>query len=202
MRLLFAFLKVGERYEIFRQLLWQTSQEQLQSIPQRLRALTRMRIPQCFLLLSVYVAFGQSGTLNAQHSLASESVALVTKLYDQVIARHPVGIPQGEDLKVFAPYLSSSLLHRLDLYRACTSDWDRKNAGTDLKSPVGFFEHGIFSGADERSKPRTFHVEKTQQEDNGHQRVYVRLTSSITACPSVGSARCCPCVAGTGSFRR
>jgi hypothetical protein len=140
----------------------------------------------CFLLLSASVAFGQSGTLKGQHSRPNESVALVTRLYDQVIARHPIGIPQGEDLKVFAPYLSSSFLHRIDLYSACTSDWHRKNAGSDLKSPVGLFENGIFSGAYEQAKPQTFHVEKTQPEENGHLRVYVRLTSvSPPASPSV-----------------
>ena len=137
------------------------------------------------MLLSAYVAIGQSGTPKAQHSLPDESVALVTRLYDQVIARHPIGIPQGEDLKVFAPYLSSSLLHKLDLYRACTSDWDRKNAGSEmiLKSPVGLFEHGIFSGPDEQAKPQTFHIEKTQREDNGRLRVKVRLTSVSPPAP-------------------
>ena len=142
-----------------------------------------MNFRQCLLLLSVNVAFAQSGTLNAQHNLPSESVALVIRLYDQVIVRHPVGIPQGEDLKVFAPYLRSSLLHRLDLYRECTSDWNRKNAGSDLKSPVGLFEHGIFSGPDEQAKPQTFHIEKTQREGNGHLRVYVRLTSVSSPAP-------------------
>jgi len=142
-----------------------------------------MNLRQCFFLLSVYVAFGQTGTLNAQRNPPSESVALVSRLYDQVIQRHPVGIPRGEDLKVFAPYLSSSLLHRLDLYRECTSDWNQKNAGSDLKSPVGLFEHGIFSGPDEQAKPQTFHVENTQREDNGHLRVYVRLTSVSPPAP-------------------
>lgn len=150
--------------------------------PQRLRALTRIHISQCFLLVSAYVAFGQSGTPKAQPSLPSQPVALVTKLYGHVIARHPIGIPQGQDLKVFAPYLSSSLLQGLDLYRGCTSDWNRKNAGT-LKSPVGFFEHGIFSGSDEQAKPQTFHVEKTQREDSGHLRIYVRLTSLSPPAP-------------------
>jgi hypothetical protein len=132
------------------------------------------------------VAFSQSGTLKAQQDVANEPAKLVTSLYRQVIARHPIGIPQGEDLKVFTPYLSRSLLHRIDQYRACTSDWDRKNAGSDLKSPVGLFENGIFSGAYEEAKPETFHVERTHPEDNGRLRVDVRLTSaSPPAAPSV-----------------
>jgi hypothetical protein len=154
------------------------------------------------LLLSAYVAFGQSGAPKAQHSRPNEPVALVTRLYDHVIARHPIGIPQGEDLKVFAPYLSSSLLHKIDLYRACTSDWHQKNVGSDLKSPVGLSENDIFSGAYVQAKPRTFHVEKMQPEDNGRFACLRETDFSITACPSFGLARCCPCVAGTGPFRR
>jgi hypothetical protein len=145
-----------------------------------------MKFRRCLLLLPACVAFSQSGTLKAQRNVANEPAKLVTSLYRQVIARHPVGIPQGEDLKVFAPYLSRSLLHRIDQYRACTSDWVRKNAGSDLKSPVGLSENDIFSGAYEEAKPETFHVERTHPEDNEHLRVDVRLSSaSPPAAPSV-----------------
>lgn len=145
-----------------------------------------MEFKRCLLLLSAYLAFSHSGTLKAQQTIPNEPDTLVTRLYRQVIARHPIGIPQGEDLEVFTPYLSSSLLQSMDQYRACTSDWARKNSGSDLKSPVGLFENDIFSGAYEQAIPQTFHIEKTQPGDSGHLRVYVRLTSvSPPAPPSV-----------------
>ena len=145
-----------------------------------------MKFRWCLLVLSVYVAFSWSGTLKAQQDPPTGPARLVTSLYRQVIARHPIGIPEGEDLKIFTPYLSSSLLHGIDQYRACTSDWDRKNAGSNLKSPVGLFENDIFSGAYEEAKPQAFHVERTHPEDNGHFRVYVRLSlASPPAPPSV-----------------
>jgi hypothetical protein len=112
-----------------------------------------MNFRRCLLLWSVYVAFCQSEPLKAQQSIPDEPATLVASLYRQVIARHPMGIPEGDDLKVFAPYLSSSLLHGIAQYRACTSDWDRKNAGSGLKSPVGLFENDIFSGNTNRPIP-------------------------------------------------
>lgn len=145
-----------------------------------------MNFRRCLLLLSVQAVFSQSGMLTVRQSLPDEPATLVANLYRQVIAHHPIGIPEGEDLKAFTPYLTSSLLHGLAQYRECTSDWDRKNAGSGLKSPVGLFENDIFSGAYEQATPQTFHIEKTEPEDNGHLRVYVRLSSvSPPAPPSV-----------------
>jgi hypothetical protein len=142
-----------------------------------------MKFRRFLLLLSVHMAFSQSGMLKAQQSLPDEPAQLVASLYRQVIARHPIGIPEEETLKVFSPYLSSSLLHGLAQYSECTSDWDRKNVGSGLKSPVGLFENDIFSGAYEQSTPQTFHVEKTQLGDDGFLRVYVRLTSVSPPAP-------------------
>jgi len=44
------------------------------------------------------------------------------------------------------------------------------------EAPFGVYESGIFSGDDERTEPRTFHLERTESEKDGSVRVYVRLT--------------------------
>ncbi len=44
------------------------------------------------------------------------------------------------------------------------------------KAPFGVYESGIFSGGDERTEPRTFHIEGTKTEKDGSIRVYVGLT--------------------------
>jgi len=100
----------------------------------------------------------------------------VRSLYREVVTRHPVGIPEDVDMKTFAPYLSKALLHRIDLALACSSDWDRQYPDPNLKPPFGWLEAGLFSGDDERTSPRIFHIETTQSEKNGSFRVYVRLT--------------------------
>ena len=46
------------------------------------------------------------------------------------------------------------------------------------KAPFGWAESGLFSGADERTEPDAFAVERTESERDGSMRVYVRLTLS------------------------
>jgi len=46
------------------------------------------------------------------------------------------------------------------------------------KVPFGWAESGIFSGADERTEPDTFVIERTESEKDGSIRVYVRLALS------------------------
>jgi hypothetical protein len=100
---------------------------------------------------------------------------LVGSLYKQVVSRHPLGVPYGADKKIFAPYLSRELLHRLALNNACFDDWRRHNPDPNLKPPFGLIEAGIFSGGDEKAEPKSFHVERAQAGQDGSSRVNVRL---------------------------
>jgi hypothetical protein len=90
-----------------------------------------------------------------------------------VVARHPLGVPSGEDLKVFTPYLSKALLHRIDINFVCQHDWDRKNPDPNSKPP--FLEFGFFTGVDLRAEPRSFDIEKSLSKEDGSVLVYVKL---------------------------
>lgn len=118
-------------------------------------------------------------------SLPRQPAALARSFYRQVVARHPTGIPRGADMKIFAPYLSKQLLHRIDLAQACARDWVRQDQKRMLmdnqvpeKAPFGWAESGLFSGADERTEPDAFVVERTESEKDGSTHVYVRLILS------------------------
>jgi hypothetical protein len=126
--------------------------------------------------LATTVVFGQPARQNNSYPLPNQPEALVRSLYHQVVARHPLGIPSGAEMKVFEPYLSKTLLHRFDSNDACFADWRRQNPDPSLKPPVGLIENGIFSGGNEEAEPRAFLIEKTQSENDGSFRVYVRLT--------------------------
>jgi hypothetical protein len=102
--------------------------------------------------------------------------AVVRSLYRKVVVRHPIGIPDDAGMKVFAPYLSKGLLHRIDLALACAADWNRRYPDPNLKPEVAWLEAGLFSGDNEQALPRAFHVERTQPEKDGSFRVYVQLT--------------------------
>ncbi|HWE46558.1 MAG TPA: hypothetical protein VG407_11065 [Caulobacteraceae bacterium] len=120
------------------------------------------------------------GPATTRHTPAppSSATALVSRLYMEVVARHPLGVPYGEDAKVFDPFVSKTLLHRFELNTACDIDWHRRNPDPDLKPPTGMIEDDVFSGPDDRSEPTAFHIERTETWKGGSSRVYVRLTST------------------------
>jgi len=97
--------------------------------------------------------------------------AVVTGLYDEVVARHPLGISINKD--VFAPYLSSALAHRIEVANACLDDWYRQNPDRRAKPPG--LEGGLFTGDDLRAEPQAFHIEKVQAEKDGSIRAYIEL---------------------------
>jgi hypothetical protein len=132
----------------------------------------------CFSLLPLLtvLAWGQGVQEGKPSSLQSQPDALVSGLYNQVVARHPLGIPYGADKKVFAPYLSKRLLHKFALSNACFDDWERHHQDSSAKPSIGLFENGIFSGGDVKAEPKSFQIEKTESEKDGSSRVYVRLT--------------------------
>ena len=125
-------------------------------------------------LLTVLV-WGQGAPRGKPSPLPYQPETLVNGLYKQVVARRPLGIPHGADMKAFAPYLSKALRHRFDLNNACFIDWRKRNPDPNLKPPVGLIENGIFSGANEKAEPQAFHIERTELGKDSS-RVYVRLT--------------------------
>jgi hypothetical protein len=122
------------------------------------------------------LALGQTAQQSKPPIVSGQPEAMVQSLYGEVVARHPVGIPGDVDMKIFAPYLSKALLHRIDLAIACSSDEARQHPDPHLKPEIAWLEAGLFSGDDEQASPRTFQIERTQQERDGSFRVYVRLT--------------------------
>ena len=108
-------------------------------------------------------------------SLRNQPEAMVRSFYSEVVARHPVGIPRNADMKTFAPYLSKSLLHRIDLALACESDYYRQHQNPKEKPQIEWLEVGLFTGGNEKVSPTAFDVERTQSEKDGSFRVHVRL---------------------------
>ena len=78
-------------------------------------------------------------------------------------------------MKIFAPYLSKSLLHRIDLAIACGADEARQHSDPNLKPEIPWLEFGLFTGQMEKVSPRVFHILTTKSGKNGSFRVYVEL---------------------------
>jgi hypothetical protein len=127
--------------------------------------------------LSGYLAAGCNGTQWIGYNLPTQPADLAQSLYTQVVAHAPGGIPDGADWKIFSPYMSNELIHRIDLFNSCVADWDHKYDDPKIpqKAPFGIFESGMFSGSDEKTGPRAFHIDKVEPHEDGTTRVYATL---------------------------
>src|ERR1700675_1752637 len=131
----------------------------------------------CAILLQFMatLALGQLAHQSDPPTLPTKPDALVRSLYTQVVARRPHDIPEGADTKVFAPYLSKAMLHRIDLAKDCSADWDKGNQDPHLKAEMAS-AYGLFTGDGEEAEPRAYQIGRTESEKDGSTRVYVKLT--------------------------
>ena len=127
------------------------------------------------LLFATGTAFGQLAEQSKQPRVPSEVPAVVQSLYNEVVARHPVGIPKDTDMKAFAPYLSKALLRQIDLAHACEDDYYRQHQNPKEKPPIEWLEFGLFTGGMENAAPGSFHVLGTESEKDDSFRTYVEL---------------------------
>jgi hypothetical protein len=100
---------------------------------------------------------------------------VIRSLYRQVVARHPIGIPKGEDRKRITPYLSKMLIRRLDTAQACEDDYYQHHYNQVDKPATEWFEVGLFSGGNEKAEPGAFLIDSTQSRNDGSFLVYLRL---------------------------
>ena len=134
----------------------------------------------CIILLQFTTTFaaGQLAHQSTRPSIPGQPEAMVRRLYREVVAHHPMGIPEGADMKLIKPYLSKPLLKKMDVARACYDDYIRHHPDPNIKAPFGWPEDGLFSGGNERGSPGSFHVESVQPQKDGSFSVHVRLKYS------------------------
>lgn len=130
-------------------------------------------------LLVTLLGHGQASQEHHRADLSNRAELPVRMLYQQLVSRPIGGIPTIERMKSLSPYLSHSLLNRITQARACGDDWFRLHPQNDIKAPLAWLEFGLFSGADDRSGPHTFQIEKAKSQEDSSIRVNVRLTEGI-----------------------
>jgi len=140
-----------------------------------------MGILRCVAFLCLIPLLGHGQTPQEHHrvDLSNQAELPVRRLYQQLVSRPIGGIPTIERMKSLSPYLSNSLLNRITQARACGDDWFRLHPQNDIKAPLAWLEFGLFSGADDRSGPHTFQIEKAKSQEDSSIRVNVRLTEGI-----------------------
>jgi hypothetical protein len=93
--------------------------------------------------------------------------SVVRKLYQQVVARRPLGIPKGADRAAISHFLSKELIQKLDTAQACQDDYFRQHTDKDSKPAFAWLETGLFSGANEEAIPSAAAVDHTSPQKDG-----------------------------------
>jgi hypothetical protein len=99
----------------------------------------------------------------------------VQKLYEEVVAYHPVGIPAGAEMAKLRPFLSMRLAEQLQTAQACEEDYFRQHSTKDRAPKPAWMRGDVFTGDGQRVSPiQAFPVRKEPQEDRSFL-VYVSL---------------------------
>jgi hypothetical protein len=129
------------------------------------------RVPALALLL-------QLATYSGSAAQEPQPADVVQRLYREVVARHPLGVPHGAAKIAIWPLLSKRLINAFEMRNACDLDWNRhhRNADPPVKAP-GFYEGGLFSGSNERGEINGALVGSTKVQADGSYLVYVKVWS-------------------------
>ena len=95
----------------------------------------------------------------------------VTDLYEQVVARHPRGVPMGPDKAALWPFLSRRLIQQLETARACQDDYSRQHPERDTDPKPAWINSGIFVGDGKRAAPRFINTFGKEPQKDGSYRV-------------------------------
>lgn len=115
-----------------------------------------------------WVTTGGSDHLSDLPALLNQPVITsgVRKLYEQIIADHPIGIPSTAEMTLLRPYLSKRLTQQIQAAQACQSDFLKQHHPAKDSDKPGWMTTGIFSGDEDRARPiYASPVSKKQQKD-------------------------------------
>ena len=99
----------------------------------------------------------------------------VRKMYDEIVAHHPIGIPADSEMATIRPFLSKRLAEQLQTARVCQDDYMRQLATADRSPIPGWLKSGLFSGEDRHALPIDALVERKEKQNDGSFLVHVDL---------------------------
>ncbi len=100
---------------------------------------------------------------------------VVGLLYDEVILRHPLGIPSDPTMTTIKPFLSKRLVDQLEAARACEADYlGRIHPASENGNPA-WLKSDLFSGGGNRLAPASAWPVREGQQKDGSFQVLVNL---------------------------
>jgi hypothetical protein len=100
----------------------------------------------------------------------------VRKLYEEIVAHHPIGIPVGAEKVTIWPFLSKRLTEQLQTAQACEEDYFRQHPTADSTAKPAWLKSGIFSGDSNRALPTNAFAYSAGPQKDGSFPVNVDLT--------------------------
>jgi hypothetical protein len=107
---------------------------------------------------------------------AADPSDVVRKLYEQVIAHKPLGVPEGQAKAAIWPLLTPRLVKQLETVAACEADYFRQHPPGDEKPEFFWLESGLFSGDNEMALPAAIEILSTEAAGTDRHRITVRFT--------------------------
>jgi hypothetical protein len=125
----------------------------------------------------VFVRTGSSQRLSGLPALLDQPAVTggVQKLYSEIVARHPIGIPTGAEMRAIRPFLSKRLADQLQTAQACQADYSRRRPTPSRVSKPGWLKSGLFSGERSHASPVDAVVDRKEKQSDGSFLVYVDL---------------------------
>ena len=126
---------------------------------------------------ALLVMTGGSERLSDLPALLDQPVVTggVQKLYSEIVAHHPIGIPTNSEIAVIRPFLSKRLAEQLQTAQACQDDYSRQHPIPTGISEPGWLKSGLFSGKGSHASPIDALVERKEKQNDGSFLVYVDL---------------------------
>jgi hypothetical protein len=112
----------------------------------------------------------------------------VQKLYQGIVAHHPIGIPAGAKLAAIRPYLSKRLAEQLQVAQECQDDYSRQHSKSGGISGPGWLKSGLFSGEGSHASPIDAAAHSKEKLNDGSFLVYVTL-EPVEAVNDLGHGR-------------
>ncbi len=104
----------------------------------------------------------------------------VRKLYEEIVAHHPIGIPVGAAKAVILRLLSERMTQQLQTAQACEEDYFKQRKAIDRTPKPTWLKSGLFSGDGEQASPIYSLPKRKEPQKDGSFLVYVDLAHDYT----------------------
>jgi hypothetical protein len=115
------------------------------------------------------VMTGSAGRLSDLPALLDQPAVTdgVQKLYSEIVALHPIGIPTGAEMTAIRPFLSKRLAEQIQTAQACQEDYFGQLHTKGNAMGPAWQKWGIFSGDDKRALPTYSIVDRKEPQKDG-----------------------------------